>query len=459
MSAISDLAAARQPGQPNRPNRPGQPGQLGQPGLAGQHGLLDDEVRGFLARASLLGHDAGRLLAGQAVESLVHLPAIDDVRRMAMASAAERRARQGVFFHRAIAARSRIGQGVHDRCEAYVFADGRIDDADRARLATQLPFPARFLSILRRRVAAGEVWDLTVPAARLGVDDRHDLLNVVNVGELVIEPGGAVIVQGNLLVLGCQHLVHRAPPSDTAGWQVGVLATPHSVDPRSGPLHGQDAAPGAGGRPGSAGSRPRGVPTLIGFAPSEPSLDRMDGADGADGGPGASGASGRTGGATKTAEITIGRLSGSLTVLAAGGRGGDGGRGGGGGRGGDGGDPEPGFRSVTGPVPAGRPGQGGRGGDGGHGGRGGHGGISSNVFVTLQERSLGQLRVRTLPAGGGAGGAGGRAGPGGRVGGCAADRGDASPDENHACTRKVYELKQARPETRVETAGPFVLTV
>ena len=34
----------------------------------------------------------------------------------------------------------------------------------------------------------------------MGIDERDDLsLNVVNVGELVIEPGGRVIVQGNLL--------------------------------------------------------------------------------------------------------------------------------------------------------------------------------------------------------------------------------------------------------------------
>ena len=64
---------------------------------------------------------------------------------------AERRARQAVFFHPAIAVRSRLGQGVHDRCEAYVFADGTVADADRARLAIHLPFPARLLSVLYRR--------------------------------------------------------------------------------------------------------------------------------------------------------------------------------------------------------------------------------------------------------------------------------------------------------------------
>jgi hypothetical protein len=103
---------------------------------------------------------------------------------------------------------------VHDRCEAYLFANGTIDDADRARLAIHLPFPARLLSVLYRRVAADEVWDLTMEHRVLGIDERDDLLNVINIGELVIEPGGRVIVQGNLLVLAGlpgQHGI-AAPP-------------------------------------------------------------------------------------------------------------------------------------------------------------------------------------------------------------------------------------------------------
>ncbi len=115
----------------------------------------------------------------------------------------------------------------------------------------------------------------------------------------------------------------------------------------------------------------------------------------------------------KTAEITIGRLTGPLTLVAAGGRGGDGGDGG---AGGDGGDAAPGFRTTGGPVRQGRPGGGGRGGDGGHGGRGGNGGITSNVFVTLPEQMTEQLRVVAYPALGGTGGAGGWPGRGGKTG-------------------------------------------
>jgi len=376
--------------------------------------LSDADLHGFLARARQLGHDTGPLLAGRPVSALVRLPAIDDIRRLCLVGPAERRARQAGFFHPALAARSRLGQGVHDRCEAYAFADGHVDDADRARLAIHLPFPARFVSILSHRVAAGEVWDLTVAPGELGVDERDDVLNVVNLGELLIEPGGRVIVQGNLLIFGCQHLRHQ--DGDAAGYQLGVLPTPYPVDRRSGPRHGLAGSPGAAGAPGRPGVRPRGVPTMIGFALSEPVGDGMNGTDGAPGAPGGAGGRGRTGGATKTAEITIGRLTGPLTILAAGGRGGDGGSGGDGGDGGNGGDPAAGFRTTSGTVPAGRAGRGGGGGDGGNGGNGGHGGVSSNVFVTLPAPSRQRLRVITLAAGGGPGGAGGRGGRDGRGG-------------------------------------------
>jgi hypothetical protein len=389
---------------------------IGNSGSEGRHHLTDEEMGAFLVRARRLGHEPARLLAGEVTETRAPVPTIEQVRRLSNAVPAERQARQAVFFHSAIAIRSRIGQGVHDRCEAYVFADGIIDDADRVRLARHLPFPARLLSVLYRHVVAGEVWDLTMEARALGVDERDDLLNVINVGELVIEPGGRVIVQGNLLMLGCQLLRHPASAPGTGDYQVGVLPTPHSVDRRTGPLHGRAGAPGADGEPGEAGTRPAGVPTMIGFDLSEPPGDRMNGTDGSDGRRGGDGEPGRTGGATKTAEITIGRLAGQLTLVASGGRGGDGGCGGDGGAGGGGGDPAPGFRTPAGPVSPGRSGPGGRGGDGGSGGRGGNGGISSNVFVTLPAQMAGQLRVMTYPALGGTAGAGGGPGRGGKNG-------------------------------------------
>ncbi len=328
---------------------------IGSPVSAGRSHLTDEEVGAFLGRARGLGHDPVRLLAGEVTETLTRVPTLEQARQLSNAVPAERRARQAAFFHPAIAIRSRIGQGVHDRCEACVFADGTVEDADRVWLARHFPFPARLLSVLCRHVAAGEVWDLTVDGGVLSVDERDDVLNVVNVGELVIEPGGRVIVQGNLLILGCQLLRHPAPAREAGDYQLGVLPTPHSVDRRTGPLHGRAGAPGADGVPGAAGTRPAGVPTMIGFALSEPPGDRMNGTDGSGGRRGGGGEPGRTGGAAKTAEFTIGRLADRLTLVASGGCGGNGGAGGDGGAGGGGGDPAPGFRTPAGPVCPGGP--------------------------------------------------------------------------------------------------------
>lgn len=422
-----------------------------------RHQLTDDEVGAFLARARRLGHDPGRLLAGEAAETFTGIPTLEQMRQLSNVTPAERRARQEGFFHRDVAVRSRLGQGIHDRCEAFVFADGIADDADRAGLALHLPFPARRLSVLYRHVAAGEVWDLTVAHRALGIAERDDLLNVINVGELVIDPGGRVIVQGNLLVLGCQHL--RGPDrARTAGdYQLGVLPTPFSVDRRLGPLHGRAGVPGSGGRAGQAGTRPPGVPTMLGLDLSEAPGDRMNGTDGGTAGRGSDGEPGRTGGATKIAEITIGRLTGSLALMAAGGRGGNGGPGGDGGPGGGGDDAAAGFRTPAGPVAFGRPGRGGRGGDGGNGGRGANGGISSNVFVTLPDQAAGQLRVLTCPALGGTGGTGGRPGRNGRDGRIAGEPAASASDpaleaaiqDTHGAPGKAGRDGVQRPPPRV----------
>jgi hypothetical protein len=365
--------------------------------------------------------------------------------------------RQQGFFHPGIAVRSRLGQGVHDRCEAHLFAEGTVEDADLRRLASHLPFPVRMLSILSRHVGAAEVWDLTVDRRGMDVDERDDMLNVVNIGELVISPGGRVIVQGDLWVLGCQHLVHRRS-TEVDGYQLGVLPTARSLDRRSGPLHGRPGRPGSDGGAGRQGLRPAGVPTMIGFVLDEPVADKLNGADGAPGAPGDDGESGRNGGAAKTAEITIGRLTGALTLLAAGGRGGNGGTGGHGGHGGDGGDAVAGFRTPHGTVPAGCPGRGGRGGDGGAGGHGGNGGISSNVFVTLPEASVHQLQVRAIAGAGGAGGAGGRPGCGGE-GGLAIEAPNASAEDGApGAPGKTGRNGRSRPAPMVFLNGRALAT-
>ena len=372
----------------------------------------------FERHARRLGHDPGQLRGGAELVSYPSLPTAAVVRALSAATPEQRRRRQQVFFNPVIELRRSIGQGVHDRVEAAVFADGTIDPADEARGRRHFPFPARILSVRHRDVRPGESWDLSVRGDHWGLDDRDDILSVVNVGSLRLEPGAAVLVRGNLLVLIIQRLI--CEPGEPGGCQLAILPTPFPVDSSTGPLHGPGGPVGRDGGRGNDGVAASAAPTWLGLRLPGPVVPgAADGGDGGDGTAGGDGARGRTGGASKLAEITIGELVGSLTIVATAGRGGDGGRGGEGGRGGDGGHGADGQRTMQGVLPPGHGGAGGRGGDGGHGGRGGDGGISSNVFVSLPPDQEGRLRVLSHPSPGGLGGRGGagRRRPGGRPAG------------------------------------------
>jgi len=411
-------------------------------------GLSAAQERAFERHAHRFGHDVGRLGGGAELVSYPVVPSVAAVRALAAATAGQRQRRQQVFFNPVVALRRSIGQGVHDRIEAAVFADGTIDPADEARTGHHFPFPTRILSVRHRHVRSGESWDLSVRGDHWGLDDRDDIMNVVNVGCLRLEPGATVLVRGNLLILIIQRLIcEPAEPAEPAGpggpggpaepaepggpaepaepgglaepgrCQLAILPTPFSVDGDTGPLHGRGGPAGCDGAGGAGGAGAPTEPTWLGARLLRPVVPgAADGSDGGEATAGGDGAKGRTGGASKLAEITIGELAGSLTILATAGRGGDGGAGGAGGRGGDGGPGAPGQRTLQGVIPPGRGGQGGRGGDGGRGGRGGHGGIASNVFVSLPPDQAGQVRVLAHPSAGGRGGPGGRGGAGGRDG-------------------------------------------
>jgi hypothetical protein len=370
----------------------------------------------FEAHARRLGHDPGQLLGHAELVSYPSLPTAAAVRALSAATAEQRRRRQAVFFGPSIALRRAIGQGVHDRTEAAVFADGQIDPADDARAMMHFPFPTRILSVRHRDVGPGECWDLSVRDEHWGIDFRDDILTVVNIGSLQLAPGAIVAVRGNLLML----TVHRIICGDQgAPGQIAILPTPFPVDRRVGPLDGPGGPAGRDGTGGLDGVAAPTAPTWLGCdwlsGPVVPGA--CDGRDGGDGSAGGHGARGRNGGPSKLAEITIGELTGPLTLVATAGRGGDGGHGGNGGNGGHGGHGADGQRTMQRTLPPGHGGAGGHGGNGGHGGRGGDGGISSNVFVSLPPDQEGRLRVLSHPSPGGRGSRGGAGGTGGG-GGC-----------------------------------------
>jgi len=374
--------------------------------LAQREAFLDLSVR--------LGHHVPTLLTGRSVTSRPLIDSVAAARSVLPVTPDQRARRQAVFFTPQIALRRAIGQGVHDRLEAAVFADGEIDLGDEAGASRHFPFPATATSVLRRVVGPGECWDLSVRGAMFGLDDFDDLLVLVNVGELVLEAGASVVVRGNLLALAVQRLVCDESSSGGDGFQIGVLPTPFSVDPRRDRVRAADGQSGLDGAPAADGVHVETRPSFIGPRLVRPAVvGESDGEAGGDGTAGADGAAGASGGPSKLADITIGELVGTFTLQAGAGAGLAGGAGGDGGRGEGGGHGAPGVHAVGASIPPGRGGDGGRGGAGGRGGRGGSGGISSNVFVTVPPDAAARVRVIALEAPGGQGGRGGCGGAGG----------------------------------------------
>ena len=234
------------------------------------------------------------------------------MRALSAATPEQRRRRQRVFFNPVIEVRRSIGQGVHDRLEAAAFAGGEIDTEDWARAAVHLPFPTRILSVRHRDIRSGESWDLRVRGDHWGLDDRDDIMNVVNVGSLRLGPGATVVVRGNLLVLIIQRLICEGGES-AVPYQLAILPTPFSVDYNAGPFDGTSGPAGRDGIDGGDGDGALTAPTWLGARLMRPVVPgAADGRDGGDATAGGNGAKGRTGGASKLAEITIGELAGPL---------------------------------------------------------------------------------------------------------------------------------------------------
>lgn len=362
----------------------------------------------FLAVAELLGHDRDRLLAGERFETLLEVGSLAAARVLLCRADESRRDRRGRSFFDAITNRQRLGQGIHDRGEAHLFADRDVLPADLPGIARHLPMRVRAVSAVRCVVAAGTELDLSIRAAALGLSDDEELYCVANFGTLVLEPGARLVVRGNVFSLVCQRLITRG-----ADGAIAILPTPFAFGRRRGPLDGRPGRPGTPGTPGRDVPPPPVASSVLGpLVQHSPAESR--GGDGGPGGAGKAGEAGRNGGACKLAELTLRQLEGHpLTVYSEPGRGGDGGDGGAGGDGGPGGRGVPSHRTLDGPVPQGPRGRDGEGGDGGRGGTGGSSGLSSNIYLVVREDQRDRVVRVSRPGVPGTGGAAGPAGVGG----------------------------------------------
>lgn len=374
------------------------------------------QEREFLTLAVALGHDPGLLVGKENEEeelcAYVEVPTLEMVRSLlSRATPAQRELRQKTFFHPRIAARRRLGQGLHDRGEAVVFANGTVADEDWHGIGNHLPAHTKTISVVRKTIRTGEMWDVSVRGDVWGLDEMEELYVAVNIGVLVLEPGASLVVRGNVFSLLCQEVVARGDA------RVCIFPTPFSVDYGHGPMNGADGVCGSAGRSGSDGRAVLTATSILGprlLVEMEPR--EMHGRPGQDGQHGTNGADGRNGGMCKIAELTFRKLDGMLSIYAQAGDGGDGGRGGDGGDGGGGGNGSDGCKLIRGVFPAGDGGSGGSGGSGGRGGHGGSGGISSNIYVNVQPGDESKIIRIAMPSKPGKGGAGGRGGAGGAAG-------------------------------------------
>jgi hypothetical protein len=371
----------------------------------------------FYDKARLLGHDTDALALGEEITTYFRFDTMEDCRRLiSMATQEQREKRQEHFYNPPIAARQRLGQGMHDRGEAALFANGTIPDGDRQGIGNHLPGRMKAVSVLKKTLRAGEVWDVSVRGEHWGIDDLEELYVTVNVGELIIEPGASIIIRGNVFSLCCERLTCKAE-APFGAYHIGILPTPFSVDAREGDLDGGNGTDGWDGHNGRDGHPVQVSSSLIGYMlvdDIDPAM--MNGIDGTPGTAATAGIDGRNGGMCKIAEISVYDLQGPCTVFSQAGRGGNGGNGGNGGHGGHGGNGTEGYKLVTGVLSSGAGGNGGNGGDAGKGGHAGHGGVASNIYVSVPVHQEEQVTCVAWPSAGGSAGKAGKPGSGGKGG-------------------------------------------
>jgi hypothetical protein len=367
----------------------------------------------FLAIASGISQDKEQLLKDGFLETLFSLRTIEDVRRLFSRACEEERLRRTAGFMEGIAYRSRLPQGLHDRSEAYVFAGHpKVTGRDLKAVYNHLPARARMWSILEKRVAPGETWDISFyPPTDVY---RDELYSIVNIGRLILEPGARVVSRGNILLLTCQELIKLGNSSQR--YDIGIMPTPYGFGGVGRGMNGRSGVAGKNGATGVNGIVPiLGANFLGKILPSSFDPLQLNGGNGSDGHPGADGEKGLTGGACKITEINLRQIKTvspvRIGVFAA--DGGSGGHGGCGGDGGPGGEAVASFKVYNGIVDAGMPGRGGRGGNGGNGGKGGHSGISSNIYVSVPAGDVSRVDCFSRPGKPGMPGPGGLAGKGG----------------------------------------------
>ena len=165
--------------------------------------MSDTQWAEFEKRCKSLGHRCEEAGQEHGVCTYFTVPTLDDCRPFLGSTKAQRNQRAVSFFNPGIAVRKRLGQGLHDRGEASVFAGGALSEDDRPALAEHLPLHAKAISFVEKVIPAGQTWDVSVRGEHWGLDDMEELYVFLNVGTLVIEPGATWISWRHSLAQSC----------------------------------------------------------------------------------------------------------------------------------------------------------------------------------------------------------------------------------------------------------------
>ena len=383
----------------------------------------------FLERCSSCGFTADeleRLKAGETVVSYRFIPDLNELSRtFCRADDKIRNARDKVFFSsRDIQIRSRLGQGIHDRAEAILFARGKPQSqSDIDGMKIHQPHPVKLYAVKELVVAKNECVDFSAFSDDFKLRLVDDLLCSVTIDRLVLEENASVCIKGNLFSLWCHSVVKNG-----SGNKPDILILPTQFSYSQGfrgygeSFDGENGCGGKDGHDGYNNHTPDTRNCLLGNLHFGGERGVKNGGDGEDGTDGENGGRGLGGGALKTAELFFYEIytkpGERLYIKAKGGDGGNGGNGGRGGNGGNGGSNGDAYRVYTPEkilsFKKGKRGNGGNGGNGGRGGNGGNGGICSNVFVEVPAYMLEKIICVSESGKGGVGGKGGAPGTGGK---------------------------------------------
>jgi hypothetical protein len=360
-------------------------------------------------------------------EYLTLIPTLRAARRaLGPASDRVRSARSRVYFDEAsMRSRGKLRLGMHDRGEEFIFADGSIHEGDLSGHKRHLPLHVKVIRRREMRIRGGETFDATSSHHLWpGLHFREELYVYMHIDRLIVEPGAALYVRGNVFVLACDMLVLKTVGEDEAAFadpvfDIRILGTDHPAFGQARPLPARDGAPGFDGEHGANRTPPSVRPSIFGPV-GDTSVKPAPGGCGGDGGDGGDGTHGQNGGMAMLADIRLKSMRGfsprqQVRIFSQAGQGRPGGAGGAGGAGGDGG---------SAPEWPGAGGAGGRGGDGGHGG---HGGLSGHIFLTIPVGAGGTIEPCSMDSLGGPAGRGGAGGAPGRGGAKTDPRAPGSP--------------------------------